>query len=78
MCSILGWRSNGWCDRFNDTIYSHWERPEHIQSLTLHSAFETLQQHLPEMKRHADIIVVCYHGGFEKDLKWYADRSING
>ncbi len=33
------------------------------------SAFETLQQHLPEMKRHADIIVVCYHGGFEKDLE---------
>ncbi|MBH4806571.1 bifunctional metallophosphatase/5'-nucleotidase [Staphylococcus aureus] len=47
----------------------HWEQPEHIQSLTFHSAFETLQQHLPEMKRHADIIVVCYHGGFEKDLE---------
>lgn len=39
----------------------HWEQPEHIQSLTFHSAFATLQQHLPEMKRHADIIVVCYH-----------------
>lgn len=47
----------------------HWEQPEHIQSLTFHSAFATLQQHLPEMKRHADIIVVCYHGGFEKDLE---------
>lgn len=47
----------------------HWEQPEHIQSLTFHSAFDTLQQHLPEMKRHADIIVVCYHGGFEKDLE---------
>ncbi|WP_241373665.1 bifunctional metallophosphatase/5'-nucleotidase [Staphylococcus aureus] len=32
-------------------------------------ANQTLQQHLPEMKRHADIIVVCYHGGFEKDLE---------
>ncbi len=31
--------------------------------------FEILQQYLPEMKRHADIIVVCYHGGFEKDFK---------
>ncbi|HFE4155230.1 TPA: bifunctional UDP-sugar hydrolase/5'-nucleotidase [Staphylococcus aureus] len=47
----------------------HWEQPEHIQSLTFHSAFEILQQYLPEMKRHADIIVVCYHGGFEKDLE---------
>ncbi len=47
----------------------HWEQPEHIQSLTFHSAFATLQQHLPEMKRYADIIVVCYHGGFEKDIE---------
>ncbi|PAK63744.1 bifunctional metallophosphatase/5'-nucleotidase [Staphylococcus caprae] len=47
----------------------HWEQPEYIKSLTFESAVETLKKHLPELRKHSDIVVVSYHGGFERDLE---------
>lgn len=46
----------------------HWEQAAHIEGLTFESAATALERWLPEVKAHADIIAVCYHGGFECDL----------
>lgn len=46
----------------------NWERPEYIQSLTFKSAIKTLKDYLPQLRKQADIVIVSYHGGFEKDI----------
>lgn len=47
----------------------HWEQPQYIAGLTFNSAVETLEHYLPEVKQNSDIVVVSYHGGFERDLE---------
>ncbi|MGX6961719.1 bifunctional metallophosphatase/5'-nucleotidase [Vagococcus xieshaowenii] len=46
----------------------HWENPETLKGLTFESVVETAKKYIPILKQQADIIVVSYHGGFEKDL----------
>ena len=46
----------------------NWEQPHHIEGLTFKSAIETLTQLLPNVREKADIVVVSYHGGFERDI----------
>ncbi|MGO3731612.1 MAG: bifunctional metallophosphatase/5'-nucleotidase [Vagococcus sp.] len=46
----------------------HWEQPETVNGLVFKSAFETAKQFVPKLKELADVVVVSYHGGFEKDL----------
>jgi len=46
----------------------NWEQPQHIKELTFESAKQGLQRVLPKVRQQADIVVVCYHGGFEKDI----------
>lgn len=47
----------------------HWEHPENYEGLIFKSAVETAQKYVPQLRELADIVVVSYHGGFEKDLK---------
>lgn len=47
----------------------HWEQPEYIETLTFQSAVETLYSQLPELRKQSDVVVVSYHGGFERDLE---------
>lgn len=48
----------------------HWEAPEHIAGFYFADAFETLATLVPHVKKteQADIVIVAYHGGLEKDL----------
>ena len=46
----------------------HWEKKEYIQDLTFLDAYETVKSLLPEVKNKSDIIVVLYHGGYERDM----------
>ncbi|SFC22075.1 2',3'-cyclic-nucleotide 2'-phosphodiesterase / 3'-nucleotidase [Alkalibacterium subtropicum] len=46
----------------------HWEHPENYAGLTFESAVKTAKTYVPLLKEKADIVVVSYHGGFEKDL----------
>lgn len=46
----------------------HWEHPENYSGLTFESAVKTAQKYVPLLRDRADIVVVSYHGGFEKDL----------
>ncbi|KRN29822.1 bifunctional metallophosphatase/5'-nucleotidase [Liquorilactobacillus mali] len=47
----------------------HWEKAENIEKLTFCSALETAKKYVPILKKQADVVVVAYHGGFEKDLE---------
>lgn len=48
----------------------HWEAPEHIADFYFADAFDTLATLVPHIKKteRPDILIVAYHGGFEKDL----------
>ena len=47
----------------------HWEQPETIKDLQFVSAVEAAKQYVPKLRELADVVVVAYHGGFEKDLE---------
>lgn len=47
----------------------NWENPAHIKDLTFTSAVDTLKRLLPEVRKQSDIVVISYHGGFERDLE---------
>ncbi len=46
----------------------HWEHPENIKNLTFKSVVETAKKYVPKLREQADIVIVSYHGGFERDL----------
>lgn len=45
-----------------------WEKATNISGLQFESAFIAAKKYVPIIKQQADIVVVCYHGGFERDL----------
>ncbi|MFO8068390.1 MAG: bifunctional UDP-sugar hydrolase/5'-nucleotidase [Alkalibacterium sp.] len=47
----------------------NWEHPENYEGLSFLSAVDTAKKYVPTLRENADIVVVSYHGGFEKDLK---------
>lgn len=47
----------------------NWEHPENIEGLEFKSAVECAKEYVPDLRKQADVVVVSYHGGFEKDLK---------
>ncbi|MHC5267733.1 bifunctional metallophosphatase/5'-nucleotidase [Enterococcus sp. LJL98] len=46
----------------------HWEQPETIRDLTFESIVETAKTYVPLLREKADVVLVAYHGGFERDL----------
>ncbi|KAF1296435.1 bifunctional metallophosphatase/5'-nucleotidase [Enterococcus sp. JM4C] len=46
----------------------HWEQPATVKELTFKSIVETAKEYVPKLRAQADLVVVAYHGGFEKDL----------
>lgn len=49
----------------------HWEQPDNIKGLKFLDAVEAAKQWVPYLREEqgADIVIVSYHGGFERDLK---------
>lgn len=48
----------------------HWEQPEHIKNMSFLSAVAAAKRWIPLIRNEeqADLVVVAYHGGFERDL----------
>jgi 2',3'-cyclic-nucleotide 2'-phosphodiesterase / 3'-nucleotidase len=46
----------------------NWENPEHIKGIKFLDAVESAKKWVPILKGKADLIVVSYHGGFERDI----------
>ena len=47
----------------------NWEQPATIEGLHFLSLVETAQKYVPILKEQADIVIVSYHGGFERHLE---------
>src|SRR5699024_298785 len=47
----------------------HWEHPENYRGLTFQSAVECAKEYVPKLRNEADVVIVSYHGGFERDLE---------
>lgn len=54
----------------------NWEHPENYEGLSFKSAVDCAKEYVPFLKEQADIVVVSYHGGFEKDLNTGEDTEI--
>jgi len=46
----------------------NWENPAYIKDLIFINAFDSLKEYVKELKKQVDLVVVAYHGGFERDL----------
>ncbi|MCX2454818.1 bifunctional metallophosphatase/5'-nucleotidase [Lacticaseibacillus nasuensis] len=46
----------------------HWEGQQNIAGLTFVPALAAAKDWVPRLRALADVVVVCYHGGFERDL----------
>lgn len=46
----------------------HWESPANIEGLEFASAVDTATTWVPKLRTLADVVVIAYHGGFERDL----------
>ncbi|WP_077702470.1 bifunctional metallophosphatase/5'-nucleotidase [Virgibacillus dokdonensis] len=48
----------------------NWESPEHIADIHFRDAYETVKTWVPSIhkKEQPDLLVVSYHGGFERDI----------
>ena len=44
-----------------------WKNINQLNDFHLLSAVQTAQQYVPYLQKHADVVVVVYHGGFERD-----------
>ncbi|WP_125703262.1 bifunctional metallophosphatase/5'-nucleotidase [Lacticaseibacillus daqingensis] len=47
----------------------HWEGHANIAGLTFADVVETAKRWVPRLHELADVVVVAYHGGFERDLE---------
>lgn len=47
----------------------HWEHPENYKGLTFQSAVECAKEYVPKLRAEADVVIVSYHGGLERDLE---------
>ncbi len=47
----------------------NWENPSYIKDLTFVNAFDSIKQTVEELREKVDVLIVAYHGGFERDLK---------
>ncbi|MBH0168900.1 bifunctional metallophosphatase/5'-nucleotidase [Fictibacillus sp. 18YEL24] len=47
----------------------NWENPDHIKGLSFLDAVETAKKWVPYLRSKSDVMIVSYHGGFERDLR---------
>ncbi|WP_125706890.1 bifunctional metallophosphatase/5'-nucleotidase [Lacticaseibacillus porcinae] len=47
----------------------HWETPTNIEGLEFANAVDVAKTWVPKLHELADVVVITYHGGFERDLE---------
>lgn len=45
-----------------------WERPEHLEGIEIADPLPAVRDAAAYLRRHADLVICLYHGGFEEDL----------
>ncbi|ARK35531.1 bifunctional metallophosphatase/5'-nucleotidase [Lactiplantibacillus plantarum] len=46
---------------------AHWEQPHHIAGLHFEDVVATAKHWVPKLRQLADVVVIAYHGGLERD-----------
>lgn len=46
----------------------NWENPSYIKDIVFENAYETAKRIVTDLRSKVDLIIVAYHGGFERDL----------
>ena len=46
----------------------NWENPSFIKDIKFINAYESLKSTVKKLRKEVDLVVVAYHGGFERDL----------
>lgn len=54
---------------------NRWERPEHIENLTVGDTYSSIKKYFDEVRSKCDILIGVYHGGFEYDLESHKQLS---
>lgn len=67
--AVVGLTTQGVCKWQNNNI---------LTGLSIQSGVEALKKFLPEIKQQADVIVVSYHGGLERNADGYEIEALNG
>lgn len=52
----------------------HWEHPKNYEGLDFLSAIAAAKRYVPELREIVDILIVSYHGGFEKNV-WSGEET---
>ena len=47
----------------------NWEQPTSINGLSFQSVVTCAKEYVPKLRELADVVIVSYHGGFERDLE---------
>lgn len=47
----------------------NWEQPTSINGLSFQSVVACAKEYVPKLRELADVVIVSYHGGFERDLE---------
>ncbi|MHA8110555.1 bifunctional metallophosphatase/5'-nucleotidase [Lactobacillaceae bacterium Melli_B4] len=55
-----------------------WESSENLVGLQFLSVAETAKKYVPIVRKQADIVIVAYHGGFERNSKGIATEPLEG
>lgn len=56
------------CIGLTTAFVPNWEQKQHIEHVIFHDPVKMYRKYEAELKEQADLIVVCYHGGFEKSV----------
>lgn len=56
------------CIGLTTSFIPNWEQEQNIKGLHFHNPVEMYHKYEKELTKQADIIIVCYHGGFEKSV----------
>ncbi|MGG7058866.1 bifunctional metallophosphatase/5'-nucleotidase [Clostridium tertium] len=56
------------CIGFTTSFIPNWEQEKNIKNLEFLDPVKVYGEYEKELKENCDIIIVCYHGGFEKSL----------
>ncbi|WP_291649308.1 bifunctional UDP-sugar hydrolase/5'-nucleotidase [Clostridium sp.] len=56
------------CIGFTTSFIPNWEQEKNIENLEFLDPVKVYGQYEKELKEKSDMIIVCYHGGFEKSL----------
>ena len=46
-----------------------WEKPEHLENFVISDVFDKAQEEIKWLKENADVSILIYHGGFERNLQ---------